>query len=222
MPSLPYIQKLTCQCSKVGSKVVQDCVTNLSGSSLAGVPVSIDIGWWRMARNCLLALLHANHISQTGWCIFRGVFCNRLPASLCRWKQEVVQISCAYCRVFVSILVDWRFFFCLFMKSLQKLPFSKSYCEEWRDSFNSRSSCGITCGCGLFLVWGMGFFESCSLWFYLFEWQVAYRICVLSVLFCSCFPRTHFLWPEQSEQCSFVSHWSCPKRFSFKEQMCKS
>lgn len=44
MPSLPYIQKLTCQCSKVGSKVVQDCVTNLSGNSLAGVPVSIDIG----------------------------------------------------------------------------------------------------------------------------------------------------------------------------------
>lgn len=192
MSSLPYIQKLTCQCSKVGSKVVQDRMTNLSGkltcSCKKGGHASVDIGWWRIARGCLwlCCMLIISH-RQGGASFEEGfvtVFGHSSVATNVKLHNYYVHI--AECRW--AYLLPFNFLFLIFSDlsfyaKLQKLPFSKAYCKAHKYFFNSQSSCGTACGCGHLFVCGIGFFVSRWLWFYLFEWQVASSICVLSVLF---------------------------------------
>lgn len=75
MPSLPYIQKLTYQCSKVENKVVQDCTTNLNGKltcGLKGAHACVTIGCWRMAGGWLLPSLCANHLTDRVTHLLRG------------------------------------------------------------------------------------------------------------------------------------------------------
>lgn len=71
---------------KSRKQFVLDCMTNLNGCLLAAVRgghVSINIRWCRMVRGWLLPILRANHISQTGWCIFWSVL----------WKLPDIYVS---------------------------------------------------------------------------------------------------------------------------------